>query len=484
MQPLFLALATFRSWFENSITNISFQKYFILLSASFSIILFLSTYSILPSLNVFGHDEVHYYRDFSFKLIEDGRWLNHILHDLLRDVSLNVWAIVLPVLTWFLFFSLGMSITQNHGYSVIIASTISLSYPLIEQSLWPATSIPAVIVLLFISYLIKQGISHLKIYLLSGMLLFGTMQNFYFLLPLFFLNYFLDKNRTISNQWQTALKHMVYWVAGACAGVLIMFSLVYLYTGHFGVKPAPWRRIMPVHDLADLVRNIIYIKDVFWVQLEHLFRISVGNSLYIVILLLTLIPFQLKNIVKSSHILLILLAVAFSFFLFSVPLAPLILSRSLIALTAAAILLWIVFGKTVGVLHYLTIIVLLAVSLNYSKFGADYFRKHQEHSEFFRAKIKNIIPGFPTSYSTLALFGSIEHPSPEADIFNSPPLMRAIIYSLGVSDILDCRERLDNRCDILAPSTVLANESFPGGNLTFSVSGDKVGIISYIAEQK
>lgn len=484
MQPFILALATFRSWFGNRITDISFQNYFILLSASFSVILFISTYSILPSLNVFGHDEVHYYRDFSFKLIEDGRWLNHILHDLLRDVSLNVWSVVLPVLTWFLFFSLGMSITQNHGYSVIIASTISLSYPLIEQSLWPATSIPAVIVLLFMSYLIKQEISYLKIYLLSGVLLFGTMQNFYFLLPLFYLNYFLDEKRTVSNQWQMALKHMVYWVAGACAGVVIMFFLVYLHTGHFGVKPAPWRRIMPVHDLADLVRNIIYIKDVFWVQLEHLYRISIGNSFYIVILLFTLILFQLKHIVKSSHVVMILLAVAFSFFLFSVPLAPLIHSRSLIALTAAAILLWIVFGKAEGVLRYLTIIVLLAVSLNYSKFGVDYFRKHQEHSEFFRAKIKNIIPSFPTSYSALALFGSIEHSFPEADIFNSPPLMRAIIYSLGVSDIWDCRERSDNRCDNLAPTTILASESFPGGNLTFSVDGDKVGIISYVAEEK
>lgn len=484
MQPLILALTACRSWLENRITAISLQNYFILLSASFSVILFLSTYSILPSLNVFGHDEIHYYRDFSFKLIEDGRWLNHFLHDLLRDISLSVWSVVLPVMTWFLFFSLAMSITDDHGYSAIIASTVSLSYPLIEQSLWPATTIPTVIVLLFMSYLIKQGISHLKVYLLSGVLLFGAMQNFYFLLPLFFLNYFLDEKRTASDQWQLALKHMVYWIAGACAGVLMMFLLVYLHTGHFGVKPAPWRRTMPIHDLSDLVRNIIYIKDIFLAQLEHLFKISIGDSFYIVYLLFALILFQLKNIVKSSHVVIILLAVAISFFLFSLPLAPLIHSRSLIALTAAAILFWVAFGKTKGILRYLTIIILLAVSLNYSRFGVDYFRRHQEQSEFFRAKIKNIIPGFPTSYSALALFGSIEHPSREADIFNSPPLMRAIIHSLGVSDIWDCRERSDSRCDNLVSTAILASESFPDGNLTFSVNGDRVGIISYVAEEK
>ena len=477
MHRLYKTIASIRP--ASEIANFSFANAVILISATFSVVLFVSTYSTLPGLLVFGHDEVHYYRDFSFKLIEDGRWLNYLLHDLLRSVSLGVWSVLLLLSVWILFFNLGMSITRDIGYSVIISSTISLSYPFVEQSLWPATTIPAVVILLVISWLVSKGVSHFKIYLFGGALLFGTMQIFYFLLPLFFLGSFVNERLSVSRQSVLALQHIAYWVAGAFAGVMVMVLFVYLKTGHLGVKPAAWRQTMPAHNITELLGNIIYVKNAFTLQLSNLFRISVGDGIYFLPVLFALIIFQIQKLCKSFHILAILFAVCISFFVFSIPLAAVIQSRSLVALTAASILFFVVLHKPQGALRLLSIFFLLMISINYAKFGADYLNRHKSQTEFFHGKIKNMMPSYPSSYSALVLMGSIDNNTPEAQVFNSPPLMHAIIYSLGARDFWDCRQGLDRRCDDLPLGDFIKREPLSDGNLVFSVNKDNVGIITY-----
>lgn len=124
-------------------------------------IIILSVYGNYFDFNVYGHDEVHYYQNFRFKLIEEGRWLNYLLHDVLRAIPLHVWSIAL-VATAFLFFYLLLADTNISKVVCALFATCSVSsIPFVSQSLWPATLFPSMFSLLFLLN-IKDKIGYKK----------------------------------------------------------------------------------------------------------------------------------------------------------------------------------------------------------------------------------------------------------------------------------------------------------------------------------
>jgi hypothetical protein len=227
-----------------------------LVSAFVATLLVFSTYINLFGLEVFGHDEVHYYADFGFKLREDGRWINYFLHDLLRSIPPRIWAVLLVATEWLLFYKIAECAVTNRESAILISACMLLAAPLAWQSVWPATTIPAVGVLLFSHYLIKRNIAYPKVYIITGILIFGTMQSFYFLLPLFYLQNFLGNSNLTENRSLLLFKHLCWWLDGSIAGVLFMSILLWLIVDHFGFQTASWCKPHPIHNLSDLVRNI------------------------------------------------------------------------------------------------------------------------------------------------------------------------------------------------------------------------------------
>ncbi len=444
------------------------------LAAVLAVLFLLAGYLALPTLPVFGHDEVHYYTDFFFKLPEDGRWLNHLLFDFSRSVPLPIWSLLYLALSWLLHYRIARSCAFDPAYCVIMASTILLVFPFVEMSLWPATTLPALGVVLLASVLQKRGVAHPLIYLGAGLVIFGTMQTYYFLLPLLFLPQFLEQAQPV--RWRLLLSHMLWWVAGSVAGALFMSLLLWPMTGHFGPQPADWRNTQAVHDWASLVNNTYFVASNFIQLLENLLRLG-GVTWGFILIVAMLALLRLRELLKLWHLHLLLAAMLLSFFAFSLPLAPTIDLRSLVAM-ATAIILFIALlpgrsatGRVVGAL------LLLKLAAGYSASSKEFLELHETETAWYTEKLRILIPGNPMAYTAIALHGTMDPERFEAFIFNDPSRMHPLLVSLGTRKYLDCR--IEDRCEGVGTGQTLAEIPFAKGRLTFSVDAANVGIIRY-----
>lgn len=404
-----------------------------------ALILLFGAYYLLPGLKVFGLDEVHYYDSFKFKLREEGRWINFLLHHWLRQIPLVTHSLLFLLCSWMILFRIADNLIQEARYAAVIASVLLMAPPFVQQSLWPATHLPTVITLLILIWLVRKGFSHRTIYLLGGVLLFGAMQNYYFMLPLFFIGEIASENRRSGKVRSYLLSHLFYWILGAMIGFLFALVAVFVLTGQIGIVPAEWRRIMPASDFQSLVRNIIFIIESFREQAFLLFKSSTNNNPIYIVSLLLLFVFRFEFWRSGLPGILILLAVGISFFVFSIPLAPIIETRSLVALSSAIIILLLVSNQSNRKTYWPSIILLLWTGWNLSINAHSYLNIHKSRTEFVLQKIVTVLPQHPSNYNALAIFGKVDHKLNEAILFNNGPFTRPIVLASGFNDFLDCR---------------------------------------------
>ena len=450
----------------------------VIAAAVLALLFLLAGYLLLPTLPVFGHDEVHYYADFHFKLVEEGRWLDFLLHDFLRSVPLPLWSIIYLGLFWLLFYRLARTYAFDAAYAVVVASTILMTSPFVEISLWPASLVPALLLVLLASHLQALGVAYQVIYLVSGMLIFGAMQTLYFVLPLLFLPQFLASSLPTRARWRLLFSHMCWWVAGSVAGMLVMALMLGLLAGIYFPQPAEWRNTHPVVDWATLLENIRYVIVNFFSLLENLLRLG-GVSWGFILVVAAIALLRARALLAQMHALLLMAAVLVSFFIFSIPLAPYILMRSLHALAAVVVLfLAIVPGRT-ALGRMLGAVLLLKLGYNYSAQGHDYLQIHTIETSTLLTKLEQLFPGYPKAYGVVALYGTMDTEQVEASRFNDPYRMHPLLLTLGVQTYLDCRI-VPSRCDnVGVPGEPLATIPFANGQLDFSVDAANVGIISF-----
>jgi hypothetical protein len=459
--------------------HLSWHQMFIRTAAILSLALLVSAYAALPGLNVFGHDDVIYYPDWNFKLIEEGRWVNFLLHDFLRSIPPGTWAVTLLVSAWILFFRLGRSCNFDIPYSTLVASTIVLCAPLVEQSIWPATDMSAVIILLLVGVLAERDVPFPVIYVFSGILLFGALQSFYFLVPLFFIGNFLDTSDNDEQRRLNLFKHLVWWVLGSIVGVLFVFTILWLKTGHFGIQPAAWRLTRPIHDFAGLIRNIRLVTNAFWGYNAQLLKsANVFSSWFFASIVLICIV-RIRGLIAIRHAIVLVAAVAAGFFVFSIPLAPRIELRNLIALGAALIFFIALLPGSSSLGRFVGTLLLLALSYGFSTYGESFISRHRTETNFFYHKLQQLMPGPPSSYSAVALFGLMSEKSSDAGLFNNGPRMYAIFRALGVENYHDCRRFMDKLCSTLVASKPLAMAPLGRGHLLFSINANNIAIIHF-----
>lgn len=438
----------------------------------------LGGYLLLPTLPVYGHDETHYYPSFYFKLIEDGRWLNYLLHDFLRSVPLPLWSIVYLALAWLLFYRLARSYAFDVAYAALVASTIVVAYPFLEISLWPATVVPALLLGLLAIELQARGVPYQVNYLVSGMLIFGSMQTLYFVLPLLFLPQFLANSQSARARWQLLFSHMCWWVAGSVAGVLVLCLMLWLLSGIFFPQPAEWRNTHPAVDLASLLENIRYVIVNFFSLMEALLRMAgVGWGLLLLVGAVVLLRF--RTALAQVQTALLMFAVLISFFAFSVPLAPVILARSLIAMVAVVVLFVAFLPGRSAPGRMLGAVLLLMLSHNFSEQCRIYLQRHKAETSAFLDKFQQLYPGYPQDFGVVALYGTMDPAQPEALRFNDPFVMYPLFVSLGAHTYLDCRI-VPSRCGPVGVAGEPINViPFANGRLEFAVDAANTGIFRY-----
>jgi len=447
-------------------------------AAILAFLFLLAGYRVLPSLPVYGHDETHYYPSFHFKLIEDGRWLNYLLHDFLRSVPLPIWSIVYLALAWLLFYRLARSYAFEVAYAALVASTIVVASPFLEISLWPATVVPALLLGLLALELHARGVAYQVIYLVSGMLIFGSMQTLYFVLPLLFLPQFFDTSQPARARWQLLFSHMCWWVAGSVAGVLVICLMLWLLSGTFFPQPAQWRNTHAVVDLASLLENIRFVIVNFFTLLETLLRLGgVGWNYIIVAAGIALL--RSRTALAQVQTGLLMGAVLVSFFAFSIPLAPVILARSLIAMVAVIILFVALLPGRTALGRMLGAGLLLILSLNFSAQCQLYLERHKAETSAFLDKFRQLYPGYPQDYGIVALYGTMDPAQPEARRFNDPFVLHPLLITLGAHTYLDCRI-VPSRCGPVGVAGEPLNViPFANGQLEFAVDAANVGIFRY-----
>lgn len=446
--------------------------------AVLALLFLLAGYHLLPLMPVFGHDEMHYYPDFYFKLLEDGRWLNYLLHDFLRSVPLPLWSVLYVALSWLLFHRIARLYAFDLAHAALVASTIVLMYPFVEIALWPGTVVPVLLLGLLALELQARGIRYQLIYLVSGILMFGSMQTLYFVLPLLFVPAFLERSRPPGVQWKQLFSHMCWWIGGSVAGVLCMALMLRLLAGTFVVQPAAWREINPAVDLASLLENIRYVAGRFFLILDQLRRAG-GMDRGFVLAVAAVLLLRSRTLSAQLPAFLLLLAVLLSFFAFSVPLAAVILSRSLIAMAAAIVLFLAIVPGSSALGRMLAAVLLLKVAYNFSALAQDYFEAHRAETATLLGKLEQVFPGYPKSYRVVALYGTMDADQAEAERFNDPWRMHPLLLTLGVETYLDCRI-VPSRCEQVGeagPPIVVV--PFANGRLEFAEDPARIGIIRF-----
>jgi hypothetical protein len=145
--------------------------------------------------------------------------------------------------------------------------------------MWPETAASAFIVLLLSTFLVQRLPMYL-FFIVFGILFFGTMSNYYYLLPLLYLDR-LEPNNWRENVRLVFLKIIPAWAIGFIVGYAVTQLIIYASTGHL-MTIAEWRDPHYIHTADDLIHNIqrslVFlerdIKSIFsnnWMILAYLF---------------------------------------------------------------------------------------------------------------------------------------------------------------------------------------------------------------------
>ncbi|MGV3592971.1 MAG: hypothetical protein ACO1PZ_14885 [Gammaproteobacteria bacterium] len=447
-------------------------------AAVLAVLFLLGGYLALPTLPVFGHDEVHYYVDFHFKLVEDGRWLNYLLHDFLRSIPLPIWSLLYVGLWWALMYRIARGCGFDVAYATLVAATVVMASPFLEMSLWPASVVPSLLLIGLAIAMQARGVAYPVIYMISGVLMFGAMQSMYFLLPLLFLREFLDTAEPLRARWWLFFRHMVWWVAGSVAGVLVVCVMLKLLAGIWFPQPAAWRNTQPVEDVASLFSNTAYVLQNLTTHLETLLRQG-GVTYGFVLVCAAAALLRARTLLLQAPALLLLAAVFLSFFAFSVPLAPVIHLRSLFAMATVVILGLAILPGPTPIGRVLGALLLLKLAQHYSVYGQDYLEVQRAETSVLLTELRELFPGYPTDYSALALEGAMDPSKPEANRFNDGSRMHPIFVTLGVWDFLDCK--IPQRCDRVGETgEPIAVQPFAGGRFELAVDAENnIGVVRY-----
>ncbi|TXS90829.1 hypothetical protein FV139_17825 [Parahaliea maris] len=225
----------------------------------------------LLQVQVYRHDAMYYLQQQAFfdKLVAEGRWINYYLFPLLRQIPGGLAAVV-SLLCWGLFAYLSARRwVQSSLLALCIASLAMQISPLMNQLQWPATILPAFL-LLGLAPLAAARIPALLFFPVFGVLMFGSFSYIYYLLPLLYLRW-LDSDDLAANMKRLCLQLLPLWALGFVVGYLSSLLAVYLASGAFGMEIESWRQPHYIESPGDVAANVQRAFGYFTEHLSALF---------------------------------------------------------------------------------------------------------------------------------------------------------------------------------------------------------------------
>ena len=231
--------------------------YFILFL--FSIVLSISIFYDVFQIHIYRLDSIYYMSNaetyFTSSIPTEGRWINYFFFNVIAYIPVAGTFLSIFVLISFgyFIFTITYKWTENYYYALIVSLLFIQLPPFYDLITWPATATPVFLVLL-LSIFLQKRINIFFYFILFGILFFGTMSNYYYLLPLLYLSYLKNYD------WKKNLKFVSFkllpaWAIGFVVGYIVTQLIVYINFGHF-ITLARWRDPHYVYSILDLVENI------------------------------------------------------------------------------------------------------------------------------------------------------------------------------------------------------------------------------------
>ena len=263
-------------------------------------------------LEVWRHDSFEYTPDSRYyegNLKETGRWIIYYLFDFAKWIPTHIAAIANLIFSFLFGYLVTKSLVRDKYLQVLFGLSILLIPVLHAQNLWPNTTFLAFAFLPLCFYLSKK-LHPILFFLVSGILFFGTISHFYFLMPLVYLGKLKD---TLSGNFKkdaffTLGNILIPYAVCFILGYLVANLMVYLKTGG-PVIVGEWRSPSPAHDMAQLLDNLSAI---------HTRMTVFGSKILTDVNLVPIVAMGLLTLIslnkKSAWIFLVLLVMALSVF--------------------------------------------------------------------------------------------------------------------------------------------------------------------------
>ena len=309
--------------------------------------IFVCLYAQVLDIHVWRHDALVMFSDYTGKLRAEGRWLNHILFPFLKRTPPQV-SIFLCLACWSFFsYRVARRYTNDRQLQAIY-TLVALQLPAFYSIIgWPCTVLPA-FVLLAVGALLAERLDYRAVFLLTGLLFFGTFNNFYNLILLLYVK------EVSESDWKKILHLLGWWVGGYLAGYILMLMLTKAIGGHWGLRIESWRRPHKIHSASDLAANLSTV----WHSLKQNVDL-VGRKASLVLLALCLVCgvvgcFTKEKTGKRTLIAIgVVMAVLLAGYAQSVPYGLFVVSRTAVGLYAAVFTLMLILcccSRNLGIL--------------------------------------------------------------------------------------------------------------------------------------
>lgn len=226
-----------------------------------ALLILLATLQEYAQVRIWFEDSYVYHEEAqSYDLTALGRWLNYLLFPVLKTLNGQA-ALFLNLSCLFAFaFIAARRYVGDSAYALAFAALCIQAPNLTHQLTWPLATLPATAILAVAAFTVR-ALPIYAFYALFGVLLVGTFQYFYYLLPLLHLPLLASSGLRAGFRSLTT-RIVPAWVLGFLVGNLWMLAVVYaatllgLGTGQIGLPLEEWRDPRPVHGLDDLMGNV------------------------------------------------------------------------------------------------------------------------------------------------------------------------------------------------------------------------------------
>ncbi len=381
-----------------------YTSYVYILFLIFSVYLLALNLNDIFHTHVYRQDALYYIQAKNYlsdKVFPEGRWINYLFFYLVSNVNGKILSLfVLSFLGFFMFF-VSHKWTKNTYYSIILSLLFLQIVPLYYFLQWPATITPAFIVLLVSIYFYKRIKNVFLFFSVLGILFFGTMSNYYYLLPLLFLEYFLSHNWK-QNLKFAFLKLLPAWIVGFIVGYIITQLIVYANFGHF-MKIASWRTPHYIHSIDDLKHNLTYSTHYLIVYLKSIF----SNFSIIVLSLIAIIISVFKRRKDLIFVpLFIFMLIALAHFVVIIPIGIYIAPRTVIPMWIAifAILFFVPNIKRWQI--YVLVPIIIFFSYNMHIKNSKNLKWYSTVTNVYFDKLIDVLPTDISKYKRLVIYAN------------------------------------------------------------------------------